>query len=335
MLLADTQTVPGYVGEILTKYGVEYISIGPGQTGYRNTSYAILKMNGTRCNLIVYKREPGIVSKVRNAEYIAAVASQHGLPVRRQLDQRIIQLSDDEAQPRYAALYNYLPGTTIPWEAYTKTHLKLIGLGLARLHDSFAGQAAGTLPDVIADSQALLRRMQTYFAKPGVQKALKMKLDLDVHAVNWSNYTNVLAATTAMREGMPLHMDFVRGNLLFRDRAAGLHIDDLELSGIIDFEKASFGPAVYDVARTLAFLLVDSKSKTSEQVMKYFLYSGYLKRGGRPVPQQRLLQELTRFYLLHDFYKFLLHNPYESLSDNQHFMRTRDLLLAHGELQAS
>jgi hypothetical protein len=39
--------------------------------------------------------------------------------------------------------------------------------------------------------------------------------------------------------------------------------------------------------------------------------------------------------LLHDFYKFLLHNPYESLASNEHYIRTIALLKARGVLEGT
>ena len=60
------------------------------------------------------------------------------------------------------------------------------------------------------------------------------------------------------------------------------------------------------------------------------LPSPVLSRGGGrlDISARRLLEPLLDAFLLYDFYKFLRHNPYESLSANEHFTRTRDLLLA-------
>jgi len=83
--------------------------------------------------------------------------------------------------------------------------------------------------------------------------------------------------------------------------------------------------------------MVDCKHKSEQQVRKYFLFSGYQKRGNNRLPKVRLtgisktsdlLARLVDIFLLYDFYKFLRHNPYQSLSDNEHFLRTRDLLLS-------
>jgi len=82
----------------------------------------------------------------------------------------------------------------------------------------------------------------------------------------------------------------------------------------------------FDISRTLAFLLVDCKYKLSAEVRKYFLRSGYEKRGQGELPDSRLVQALTGLFLLYDLYKFLRHNPYESLHQNQHYIRTVDEL---------
>jgi Ser/Thr protein kinase RdoA (MazF antagonist) len=119
----------------------------------------------------------------------------------------------------------------------------------------------------------------------------------------------------------PLHMDFVRGNILF---------DDDKITGILDFEKASLGHVIMDVSRTLAFLLVDCKYKTPEKVRKYFLKSGYFKDTGGKIINLKLMDLLIEMFLTYDFYKFLRHNPYESLLQNQHYLRTRDILINLG-----
>ncbi len=43
-----------------------------------------------------------------------------------------------------------------------------------------------------------------------------------------------------------------------------------------------------------------------------------------------LLEVLVDLFLFYDFYKFLRHNPYESLTDNEHFIRTKAILLRQG-----
>jgi hypothetical protein len=129
-----------------------------------------------------------------------------------------------------------------------------------------------------------------------------------------------------LEDQQPLHMDFVRSNVLFNAHAT--------IAGIIDFEKTGKGHPMLDIARTLAFLLVDCKYKEPGKVYKYFVHSGYRKRGKNNINiNPRLLHELTNIFLLHDFYKFLRHNPYESLGRNEHFVRTRDILIARALLR--
>ena len=106
---------------------------------------------------------------------------------------------------------------------------------------------------------------------------------------------------------------------------------------MLDFEKTACGHPLFDIARSLAFLLVDCKYKTDQQIRKYFLYSGYQKRGNNHLPRviligknrsSDLLEKLVDIFLTYDFYKFLKHNPYESLNSNEHYQRTRELLLS-------
>jgi Ser/Thr protein kinase RdoA (MazF antagonist) len=137
----------------------------------------------------------------------------------------------------------------------------------------------------------------------------------------------LLIGSALLPAKQPLHMDFVRSNILFEAVPAGDF--NMSISGILDFEKAAYGHPLFDIARTLTFLLVDCKYKAPDKVRKYFLGSGYIKRGAAMLPSKHMsiLEPALNLFLFHDFYKFLRHNPYESLPDNEHFMRTAQLLI--------
>jgi hypothetical protein len=45
------------------------------------------------------------------------------------------------------------------------------------------------------------------------------------------------------------------------------------------------------------------------------------------------LEKLVSIYWIRDFWKFLQHNPYESLSSNEHYIRTRDKLIDRGYIK--
>jgi hypothetical protein len=64
------------------------------------------------------------------------------------------------------------------------------------------------------------------------------------------------------------------------------------------------------------------------------LASGYDKRGQADLANTELLEPLINLFLMYDFYKFLHHNPYESLKDNEHFVRTKLLLIKRRLLTA-
>jgi Ser/Thr protein kinase RdoA (MazF antagonist) len=353
------------ISRILEQYGLEGATVMAASSGYRNAAYPINLPDGTRTNLILYKSEPGILTRITAANHVSNCLADRGLPTRRTLD-RIIKIQGHtragEPRTKYACLYNYLPGNTIPWEAYTKDHIKLLGLAMSRMHSELATTATPVsiqaqpfrtsnhhigerTPSVIAENQQTLERLQRYFAQAGVTSALTTKLHLQLNPRALTSAQATLSLASKLPDHQPLHLDFVRGNILFGPAAdhpeTRLTLNDLAITGIIDFEKTAVGPRIFDLARTLAFLLVDCKTKTPAQVFKYFLHSGYNKRGSTsfkpPIVVHRgrrvdLLQALINFYLLHDFYKFLRHNPYESLPENEHFVRTVALLQQRGYL---
>jgi Ser/Thr protein kinase RdoA (MazF antagonist) len=305
---------------ILAMYGLADTQLLAIEKGYRNESHAAMLPNGKQINIIIYKREPGILATLKRANLVGNYLAEQGFLARRTYDPRIMRLgAGDSAQ--YAALYEYLPGSTIPWDGYTMKHLKQVGAQLSAMH-LLLGSTPFKLDNRVADEyQAIVGRMRYYFARLGVQNALCVKLGLKVSVP--AHFSRLLAGCAKLPNQQVLHMDFVRGNLLFDDAA--------NVTGVLDFEKTAWGHSLFDIARTLAFLLVDCKYKTSTQIHEYFLTSGYNKHGAGSfkvtAKNARLLERLIDLFLFYDFYKFLRHNPYESLPQNEHFVRTQALLL--------
>jgi len=326
------------VRRILDGYGVANYSLLPVQKGYRNQSFAARLRDGSMVNLVVYKREPDILERIKRTNAVGDYTFQHGLPARHTRHARIVRLSSLRGEA-FAALYDYLPGHTIPWEGYTMNHLKLLGKTMGDLHAALQSYENGALPDVIDEYLVIAGRMQRYFAQYGVQRALAAKLGLATPANTHERIVATLNACQSLPHQQALHMDFVRSNILFDDVQG-----ELAVTGILDFEKTARGSVLFDIARTLAFLLVDCKYKQPDKIRKYFLYSGYRKRShsgfqnvviNTKTGRIDVLEALLDIFLVYDFYKFLRHNPYEPLLQNEHFVRTRDILVERGLLSRS
>lgn len=305
------------VARILHAFDVPFSLVHPPQKGYRNSSFCV-ETKQAKLNVILYKSEAGMAERIKRANAMGDFLAGRGVPARRTFSPKILQLKGQRSV-RFAAIYHYLPGNTIPWEAYTMKHIKALGEAMGIMHAKLRGFGS-ELPEIANELIALNKRISRYFADRHVAPALQQKLGL--HLVQ-SDFAAYLARTKTLPQ-QAVHMDFVRGNILFDP--------DARITGILDFEKCGRGAAVLDVARTLAFLLVDCKYKTESKIRKYFLQSGYIKRGGGIIANSELMEQLVTFFLLHDFYKFLRHNPYESLPQNEHFMRTRAILLQRGQL---
>ncbi len=306
--------------KVLQSYGLDSKKVFPAQKGYRNESYKVLLSNGQTVNVIFYKQEVAISERIRRANKVSEYLADRGFPTRVRIDSRILKLTSGELT-KHIGVYNYLPGQTIPWETYTMAHIKLLGKTMSDMHASLRQMPTTDMPSVVDEYQAIGKRMICYFDDKNVTRALKKKLYISVNTKKLANFAKVIQITKGLKQQQVLHMDFVRGNILFDTKGGKLTV-----SGILDFEKTAVGNPLYDIARTYAFLLVDCKYKTQSQVRKYFLHSGYDKKGESKLPRvgqaNRLLDELTTFFLMHDFYKFLKHNPYEFLSQNEHFVRT-------------
>jgi Ser/Thr protein kinase RdoA (MazF antagonist) len=321
------------VARVLKSYGLDYLRILPFQKGYRNEIHPIELQDLTKVQLTFFKNEPGIVERVERADEVSEYVASCGLPTRIRFNKKTIQLSSQNRRI-YAGLYNYLSGNTIAWESYSKTHIKLLGQTMSDMHAILARQEFTNHPYVVEGCRSLLERMDGYLSNDDVKTALLNKLGITID-VDFQKYQKLLDGCAGLPGQQQLHMDFVRGNILFApaSKADSCQLDDLAITGILDFEKTAVGLPVFDVARTLAFLLVDCKNKTSDQVRKYFLYSGYKKRGAAKLMYNNLLlRQLVEFFLLHDMYKFLRHNPYESLNENEHFIRTKYIMSEYGML---
>lgn len=338
---------PRIVEKVLQQYNLTHKIIHRPNKGYRNQSFPVVLNGGQTINVLFHRTEPDALARIQRTNMVSGYLAGNGFPTRQLFDTRITCLASSDVT-KYVALYSYLPGSAIPWEAYTKDHLKLLGMAMSNMHAQLRqlpAEGAAALQvqaNVVEEYLAVLKRMAHYFTDANVEQAIQTKLGIDINFQHFSQFKQCLLMYNALFKKQPLHMDFVRGNLLFSDDAQTstpntLRVNKVVLTGILDFEKTAHGHPAFDVARTLAFLLVDCKFKTEREVRKYFIASGYNKRGKavfkNPVVRKNgracdLFEELVSLFLLYDFYKFLRHNPYEYLEQNEHFVRTRDILAA-------
>ncbi len=322
------------LARILAGFGftaAEIAAVPAAEGGYRNKIYPV-----GAYNLLLGKREAGMLERLRRADYYSEWAAAGGLPCRTQASQRTAVLGRETGGVAiYARLYHRLPGETIPWEGWTRRHIKLLGWAMGELHLVWQNipDSAPPLPDALTELAELVKEMQHYFNQPTIRAALLGKTGVQPVEKLWKSCGKVVEKLWKKPQ-QALHLDLVRGNLLWKEGkknlASKFQLDNLCLSGLIDFEKVARGPIELDLARTYAFLLVDCP-KPAEKIQKYLLFDGYHKRAGR----ERIILpcDLVNLYLLYDFYKFLRHNPYESLAENYHYQRTRDLLLERGWIE--
>lgn len=268
-----------------------------------------------------------ILEQIIRANRIGDYLAQSGFPSRRTIDSiKIIELRNKRTGAlRYGCFYEYLPGNTIPWESYSSKHIKSIGGKMGEMHRLIQDKELKieNLPYEIEVQKRNNIKMEKYFSDESVIRAMSLKLKLKP-VFDFGKFRKMLIELQS-EEIQILHMDFVRGNILFDNSK--------NITGVIDFEKVSFGPKIFDIARTLSFLLVDCKHKKPSKTWKYFLYNGYKKRGNNSLPDLKYLHSLIQYFWIYDFYKFLKYNPYEFLNENNHFTRTKNFLVKLGLLE--
>ncbi|MBN2015383.1 phosphotransferase [Candidatus Dojkabacteria bacterium] len=320
-----------------SEYGLEQCKLKRLKGGFRNICFKVSSQKGDFV-LIVYKDEPEIKKTIINAHLVAKLLQEKEFPTRIPLTTK----GGHEYKRfkfgncyHYVALYKLLEGSTIPWEAYTRRHLKSMGKTFSDMHYALkkiynSHLITHNLSNWADITQREITAMEEYFkgVEPWTSKKLKVRL-------NWERIKRVFEtitkreATSEKRESI-LHYDFVRGNILFSEEFDS-SLDIYPITGILDFEKTCIGPEIADIARTLAFLIIDCKYKSEETIRKRFLISGYERRGRNKLPfanlSDPLLENLMAFFWLRDFWKFLVHNPYEYLYMNEHYIRTKDRLV--------
>lgn len=329
--LADTVVL-----RVLEGYGFSGPVLMPAMRGYRNTVYPFGSVRGSGC-LIVYKPEKDALGRIDRINRLGRELAAAGLPVRTPLDKRVMGIGY-HGRVIPAAVYAYLPGGTIAWEAYTRRHLKLLGWALGSLHRHMRKVSAASYPSVVSTYGTIVQRMSVYFQDAAVRRAARDKLGIRLDRRSLERMQQFLTACSDL-PAQVLHMDFVRGNILYGkpSHTTPFVLGDIALTGIIDLEKAAAGHPLFDIARTLAFLYADCAGKTPAQVRRYVIDSGYVKRGRNAVKPVSVtladgtkcdvLETAVTLFLLHDLYKFLRSSPYESLPQNYHYRRTCGLLI--------
>ena len=217
---------------------------------------------------------------------------------------------------RLVSLYKFLEGKTIPWEAYTRRHIRAVGRNMSNMHKIWREyKVRSSIYDwkeyFELDSKSLL----AYFVKnkPHIERKLSFVTDIDLlkHLIDSILHEN--KKSSIKHHSQLIHGDFVRGNILFSDDKQ----DDIyPIVGILDFEKVMYAPIEVDIARTVAFMYVDCKYKIIEDVDFYFR-DGYKKK-----INEDYLELLVKYFLYRDLWKLLACNPYESLKENEHYVRT-------------
>jgi len=247
--------------------------------------------------------------------------------------------SQEPIRRRFFAIYNYLPGKTLPWEAYTRRHLRSLGMMMARMHTKLRRYSGNISSIPVWDLYFAndSKEMLAYFLKN--EKSITQKLALKI------NEREIKALYQKIRDLIPTtkpcyqltHCDFVRGNVLFSDVKERFVYP---ITGVLDFEKIMLAPIEVDLARTLAFLFVDCKYKSEEDILRYFISEGY---SGKLAPQRYVDSMETEFndinikyymlyFWLRDLWKLLQCNPYEDLRMNYHFKKTVEILRNNSKL---
>jgi Ser/Thr protein kinase RdoA (MazF antagonist) len=359
---------------ILRKYyGFDFsnvlsIEIAKIDEGYMNNCIIIrLLPQNQRLVIIIYNTnrysEEKSQNRIKNAYMAARVLNRNSIPVRIPLKtatsppKDFIEINVTDQKTTILGVYNYLPGQTVPWESYTRRHLRAVGLYMRRIHHIWQQEDPNKYPflpkwtDYIRnDSQKLFK----YFKKNQqyIKKKLDIEIDLDFIKTLKKQITNSPLHQPHLNQ--LVHQDLVRGNILFGSMKKK---NIYPIHGIIDFEKILIANPITDLARTLSFLFVDCKYKTIPEIKKYFLDQGYFafetihnqkfpnapkqsklkqetvtkeknKKLLTELPPFRHIKHFMLYFWVRDLWKLLSRNPYQDLMHNFHYKQTSNRLHA-------
>lgn len=335
------------IHEILMKYypqqleGAAKIEIRELEQGYMNTAFTVAVLDelslqkGRKFVVVIYNvnRYNDQSKKFLTQTYQAASALERsGLPARTAVQnfksQLISEVKFSDGKIRLIGLYRYLPGSTIPWEGYTRRHLRALGRTMAEVHKIWS-KYDGESSDIPCWGNYLESDCESMFGyfnanENFIKNKLKVKLNSERGKQTINELRGVRIEVNSQCDLYQLiHCDFVRGNILFSDQKKD---QTYPITGILDFEKVMHGPREADLGRTLAFLLVDCKYKTRQEIDQYFLREGYLLKIDQSESYSKLsfnkLQTYINYFWMRDFWKLLQCNPYEDLSLNFHYGKT-------------
>ncbi len=273
-------------------------------------------------------------AQLEQAYETAEILSRHGIPCRiphkTDTGRHLIEVKIPGSENKhFFGIYNFLPGSTLPWEGWTRRHLRSLGSTMAKMHEIWKAARIDTqnLPEWNSYLNHDYEHLCGYFIKnaPYIQSKLSLKFDKEA----CDQLIDSIKQLSQSFESQLIHYDLVRGNVLFSDKKEKLIYP---IIGIIDFEKVMLAPVIVDIARTLAFLIVDCKYKTENEISRYFFDEGCLAQSENQQAKKfslEALKPLVLYFWLRDLWKFLLSNPYESLKENYHFNKTVEQLIKH------
>ena len=303
--------------------------------GYMN-QVLVIESEGAKYTAIFYnanrysskKEKQDLDEKYKFAEYLDENGLPSRVPTYSKDDKHILKYTFNNGDQNLFGLYKYLEGETIPWEAYTRRHLYALGELTKKLHDLGSkyleqGNNLEVWDEYLKDDST---KMFDYFNAHEVVIIEKLGIEINFEFENLK-----LESSNDEQESL-LHMDIVRGNVLFSDTKEELRYP---ITGLLDFEKTLIGPTVVELARSLAFLLVDCAYKDEGEIIFYFLKQAYGINNVKEYWETSNIRDYLIYFLLRDLWKFLTANPYRSLGVNFHYQRTVEYLIHFNAIKRS
>lgn len=298
----DQNLVSQILGQVFPDFG-ENFTWKLLQGGWENANI-LVKRETNRFVLRIYRfgkrRREDIEKELKVSDFFF----QRGIPTTKvsQFDGSFLKTIQILGRPHQVAVFSYLPGRNLNPEEIDGEKIRQIAALLAKIH--FLGKdypffklmpKAVDLFWVRSEELNNLRQKRNDAVDSQLSKSLQVTLE---------KFKEILVEE---KEETVLHNDFSRGNVFFEDG---------KVVGVLDWQEAIWGPAIWDIGKSISYFAVDA-DLTFPEVFRSFL-EGYF--GVRSRDRERYVIS-TGYFWCDMIGKIIETYPKEELKTDARFLK--------------
>jgi len=231
------------------------------QGGWENANLIINK-EGEKFILRIYRFGKRKQSDIEKELTVTNFFYQKGLPTTKiiLLNGSLFKKINILGKNHIVAVFSFLNGKNLAPEEVDETRIKQIAGLLSKIHLSGKDYPPEHLPQATNLFLSRAEELKNLFTKSSPDRQLSefLRIVLDKFKI----------ILTSQQDNTVLHNDYSRGNIFFNHG---------EIAGVLDWQEAIYGPAIWDIGKSISYFVVDG-NLTLETVLKNYLngYFNYL-----------------------------------------------------------